>query len=953
MRYSLESLLDSFSANYFKFLVIVFIFLSVSVNVNAQYFGKNKIKTKNMSWQMIVTDHFQIYYYQGGEYLAQFASNIAEDSYKEISDDLSWKIKRKTPILIYNSHSDFEQTNVLPYIIDEQIGGFTEIFKSRIVIPFDGSYENFRHVINHELTHAFQFDILYGKNIAGTIIAQTTIDIPLWFIEGMAEYESRWLDPETDIFIRDLIINGRYVKIQDLWMYGGYLIYKEGQMIVYYLTEIYGRKILGDILFRSKTERGFEKAIKSSCGLSLADLDIEFQKYLRKRYWKHYDKKSEYTDFSIKITKGDSTYYKDVGPAISPDGNYIAFYSDRTGRYSIFLKNVFTNDTKLVIGGERTKEYEQMHILRPHISWLNKQNAFVFITKSGESDCIHIYDIEKQKVIKRIKINLDAMFSPSVSKNDELIAFAGINNGMEDIYICDLKSDKKYKRLTYDKYDDKNPLFINDSIIVFISDRPDKDCNWQYGKYRIYTLNLNDNIIKKVSDKTFCNISRPTYSDKYIYFTSNDEGFGNIFKMNLSNGDMEKISDVMFDIGNISVSSNGKWFAFDGVKGMRRDIYLIKNVFNLTSKDITPIEFNKRYTDSIGMIFPKYKARNIFSIDVAMGYIGYSSYGGVYGQGAFLFSDLYGDNELMLQMDLGSYNILDGNYYLRYMNYKGRFNKGIAVYKFNELYYYNQPISIRILNNYGTSAYVDYPFDKFTRIETNLNYDYYVDSIIRYDDITEQWYIAGIYTHHGLCPSVAFVYDNALIGYMGGIAGNLFRIEAQRTVMFNSDMIDYYSLNSDYRHYVTFANRYTLATRLLAYAGGGRNVSTYTISGTGGLRAFDYGEVTGTYVWLFQNELRFVFLKDIIFDNPIPFHFGSINSALFMDIGSGFSDFGNYTPFERSGGFYKLKDIKADIGVSLRLNLGIALIIFDISREVNLFHLEGNTVYSLSLGGIY
>lgn len=80
------------------------------------------------------------------------------------------------------------------------MGGFTEIYKSRIVVPFDGSYEEFRHVINHELTHAFQYDILYGKNTASTIISQVTTDIPLWFIE-------EWLNTNRGGLIRKRIFS--------------------------------------------------------------------------------------------------------------------------------------------------------------------------------------------------------------------------------------------------------------------------------------------------------------------------------------------------------------------------------------------------------------------------------------------------------------------------------------------------------------------------------------------------------------------------------------------------------------------------------------------------------------------------------------------------------------------------------------------------------------------------
>ena len=952
MRYLSESLSGLFSVNYFKILLFL-LALIPSLSLNGQYFGKNKVKYKNMNWKMVETPHFNIYYYNGGEYLAEFAANVAEDSYREISYDLSWDLKKKIPILVYDSHNDFQQTNVTPGIIEEQVGGFTEIYKSRIVVPFDGSYEEFRHVINHELTHAFQYDILYGKNTASTIISQVTTDIPLWFIEGMAEYESRWLDPETDIFMRDLILNGEYIKIQDLWMYGGYLIYKEGQMIEYYLTQTFGKKILGDILFKCKTEKSFEKAVKSSTGLTLEELDGEIRTFLRKRYFSYYDNKSEYTQFSSRITKCDSTYFLNAGGSISPNGNYTAFFSDRTGRYSVYLKNIFTNKTKLIIGGEKTRDYEQMHILRPYIGWFPDSKSFAFVTKSGSRDCIHIYNLRKKKVVKRISFDLNAIYSPSVSPDGKTMVFTGIRNGMEDIYMVRLKDDKNYRRLTFDKYDDREPVFYDDSTIIFVSDRP-KDNEWVYGEYSIWAYNINNDSLYEVMNKKFHNISKPAVYKNNIYFTSNDEGFGNIFRLNYDRGIVEKITDVLCGISNVSVSKNGKWAVFDGVKGMRKDLYLIKDISLLKPKKFTPVAYNMRYTKNIGIVYKKTKARTVFNADIMMGYLGYSSYGGAFGQGLFLFSDLYGDNELLVQMDLGSYNILNGNYYAQYMNLKHRFNLGIALNKYTSTNYYSNPIAVMLNNNYGIALYADLPFDKFNRIEETINYNYYVDSLFIYDQTEEQFYLNGIYSYHSLFPSIAFVHDDALDSYMGYVSGNLFRLELQRSLVFNRrDMMDFYYLFLDYRHYSTFFKRYTLATRLIGDAGGGIDASRFTISGVDGLRGYDYGDINGKYVWLFQNELRFRLLKDITFDNPIPIRFGSIYSAIFLDVGSGFDNYNDYVPVARNVNGWQLEDIKADAGISFRVNLGITLLQFDITKRLNLMHFEGDTKYTLWLGGLY
>ena len=160
-----------------KFLKILFLsgmFLLLLANPgNAQepYFGKNKVQYETFDWYFIRTGSFDIYFYRDEYHLAKFAADVLEDAYLKVREELRYDLRKRVPVIIYNSHSDFQQTNVIPYLIEEGVGGFTEVFKNRIVVPFTGSYEDYRHVLHHELTHAVTFDMLYG-NMAGSLLSQ-------------------------------------------------------------------------------------------------------------------------------------------------------------------------------------------------------------------------------------------------------------------------------------------------------------------------------------------------------------------------------------------------------------------------------------------------------------------------------------------------------------------------------------------------------------------------------------------------------------------------------------------------------------------------------------------------------------------------------------------------------------------------------------------------------------
>ena len=143
-------------------LLLSMIVVSLPARAQETYFGKNKVRYKGFEWNYIQTRHFDIYFYEEAFETAKFAADVLESAYQEISRELNYLIQRRIPVFIYNSHNDFQQTNISSALLGEGTGGFTEVFKNRVVTPFDGSYEKFRHVLHHELTHAVTFDMLYG-----------------------------------------------------------------------------------------------------------------------------------------------------------------------------------------------------------------------------------------------------------------------------------------------------------------------------------------------------------------------------------------------------------------------------------------------------------------------------------------------------------------------------------------------------------------------------------------------------------------------------------------------------------------------------------------------------------------------------------------------------------------------------------------------------------------------
>ena len=148
---------------YIKYINIIFIIV-----LSGQYYqtyGKNIVQYDDFNWEYIQTEHFDIYTYSPGEVHANLVAKESEEAYIKLSTLLNWRLKNRVSIIIYNSHNDFQQTNVVKQYMQEGIGRVTELFKNRVVIPFDGSLIEFRDVLHHELLHAFINDCVYGGSL--------------------------------------------------------------------------------------------------------------------------------------------------------------------------------------------------------------------------------------------------------------------------------------------------------------------------------------------------------------------------------------------------------------------------------------------------------------------------------------------------------------------------------------------------------------------------------------------------------------------------------------------------------------------------------------------------------------------------------------------------------------------------------------------------------------------
>jgi Tol biopolymer transport system component len=565
-------------------------------------FGKNKVQYTKFNWYFIQSDHFDVYFTDGGQYLAEFTASVAESAYTSISKSFRYQLVNRVPVIVYNSHNDFQQTNVVSEYLEEGIGGVTELFKNRVVLPFEGDYKKFRHVIHHELVHAVINDMFYGGSIQSIIANNITLQLPLWFNEGLAEYEALKWDTDSDMFLRDATVHEYLPQINNLY---GYFAYRGGQSVWWYIARKYGDQKIGEILNRIKSMRNVEAGFRGAIGLGLEELSERWQKDQKVTYWPDIAKREEPADYARRLTdtKKDGSFYN-TSPAISPQGDKIAFISNRNDYFDVFIMNAIDgNVIDKVVSGQQTNDFEELHLLTPGIGWSPDGKRLALATKAGEQDAILLIDISSGDQ-EKILLGLDGIFSVTWSPQGDKLAFVGNKKQQADIFVYDL-STKELTNVTDDVFSDADPAWSPDGKTLFFSSDRNNEANGasvpmqahDYRQREVYSINLSTHALERLtswsnSDETAI-VCSP--DGKKILFVSDRNGINNIYEMELATKKIRPITNSLSGVYQLSLSKDGTKLAFASLNNAGFNLFLMRNPFERELKvaELEPTEFRK------------------------------------------------------------------------------------------------------------------------------------------------------------------------------------------------------------------------------------------------------------------------------------------------------------------------------------------------------------------------
>jgi Tol biopolymer transport system component len=776
-------------------LILLFILVSV-FSAQAQYFGQNKVRYKNEDFKVLHTPHFEIYYYIKNEKLLKNFAQDAETWYKMHQEVFRDTFLTKNPIILYNNHPDFQQTTALNGEVGIGTGGVTEALKNRVIMPVMDIRSQTRHVLGHELVHAFQYHLLLEKD---SISLENVGNTPLWMVEGMAEYLSVGKkDAFTSMWMRDALLNRDIPSLKDLTNSNKYFPYRYGQAFWTFVGSLYGDTTIVP-LFKATARYGYENGIKYTFGYDDKTLSGLWKNSIEQHYRPLLKADSSQIKISgTKIIDNKNAGNMNVAPAISPDGKYLAFLSEK----DLFGIDLFLADAKTgKILRKLSSQVANSHIddynfIESAGAWSPDSKQFAFSIFSKGKNQMLVIDVANGATLFQTDMGKVEQFGNLTwSPDGKEIAFSGMVEGQSDIFSYNM-STKEVAQLTNDDFSDYAPSFSPDGKkIVFSSDRA------AIAGGNINAVNPINLTVYDISTKSLTNIpvfpgannlnAQFSGDSKRIFFLSNRDGFRNLYEYTLSDNTVKQLTDYFTGISGITefspaitVSRNDD-IVYSYYRYQRYTLYnsplsnfkakpVSAQDVNFDAAILPPMEnvgvnivnsnlgnfdrFEKITTDSMKVVPYRAKFRLDYLANSGVG-VSASRFGaGVQGGIIGMFSDILGRNQIIANLSING-EIYDFGGLIGYINQKNRINWGVGISHipyvtgFRSIGVYNpsagadpiDTVSTNVLRTFEDKLelFGSYPFNKVHRFEAGVAGSYYSYRLDRFNN----YYQSGTYPY--------------------------------------------------------------------------------------------------------------------------------------------------------------------------------------------------------------
>ena len=875
-----------------RFALLLALSAGTAAPAAAQFFefGQNKIQYRRFEWRVLRGAHIDLYYYPAEESLARTALDYAEESYDSLALRFGHEVAARVPLIVYASHVDFEQTNILPFIPPEGLLGVTDFLKRRITMPFRGNLAEFRHTLRHELVHVFQLSLLAESYLAAP--RGSRISLPLWWTEGLAELWSAGEDARDEMILRDLTLTGRLPTLGQLELTTSFVVYPLGGRIHRWLAETYGDWRVARIYRELTQHDSFERAVESVYGRTLAQLSDEFQYAMRRRYYPSVETHAPPSLLGREVARLAIKPAFLAGSMRDERAGELVYVSPATGYLTVRRVSLDPRArARNVVAAGRSESLESFHPFDSRMDG-SREGTLLFSARYHDRDALIVWDLRRNRMAGRYQFpGLVSILSPRWMPDGASIVFSGLaESGTSDLYRVRLPSGE-VQRITGDRYQDLDPAPGPDGrTIVFTSDRGAGGLD---GAVNLFSIDAATGRVRQLTRGMWVDESPAWGPDGRIYFTSSRDSVLNVFSVDTTGTGRRETSAWTGAFDAVPLP-DGTGLIAGAFQNGSYNIYRTVNDSAARADTFAapPVEYGvgwvwEQPVDSAAASAAHVPYERRLTVDFAAGGVSVTpGRGGAQGL-AVLLSDLLGDH--LLFASAGSIQGRDVGSFLEnlsasviYLNQTHRVNWGVGAFRASGRVFEGDLTPSYTERAEGAIGIIRYPLTRFSRLEATGVFEHsdrFDFDLPQVDDLRRVGWIASNY--------VSYVRDNSLWIASGPIDGLRFSATAGIASDFTNARFDSWLFSGDLRRYFRLGRSSALATRLFGFYSGGDRPRRVNIGGTVGLRGYpNYGNILGSKAWMVNNELRFPLLRHLTFGTPFgDLRFPEFQGALFADIG--------------------------------------------------------------------
>ena len=705
------------------------------------------------------TGGVRLYFYERERDIAERAAAFIHTSYRELVDIFQFVPSRTLPYILYNSYQEFLQTNIFP--VQEGVLGVTGRAQLELVLPYFGDHRLFEHISIHEMVH--QFQIQKAREIAqeAGVNGDPMDRMPLWFIEGMAEYYALdGLDEETEMLTRDLLINPRpqegFVMLDffedrpgsQLWTY------KIGQARVAFLEEVYGKGTIQEVFNRSyrligsrdrdQPGQSFRSLLSEITGDSRREISDKFEAWIKRRSYTRY--------LDARQDSPDLQFFEDTRGVMqtmttSPNGQLLMYRSIQrsTGQVQLFVTDAEQPRQQRRVARDGRPGVESLHPVGPRNFALD-DDQLAYVARTEGHDKLYLQQIDHQFSDEgsrdaRVRLGSSTGFdlgehgllaaeSPAFSPDGNQVAFIGLDeDGQKDIFVFDPGGDEPSVTRVTDSPHAERGLSWGDDQLVFSSDATG------HGHYNLFAIDMDDDQFepRRLTAEERDHFDPRIMPDGQIFFSTFDNSRANLHRLD-DDDQIIQLTDVVTGLFDVSPGANGKIRAAYQHRGQRRVVTINEDKLLDEQTDVEaedPDEVEDYPTVSLDDA-QRYRATDIgnWQLSNLFGVLGASA-GGIFGQLMLLTNDRLRNHALFVNVlafgDLEN-TVAD----VLYLNQSRRLIWGTGLFQ-DVRYRIDRPLqqqyadatgdTRRFLSGerfYGAQGTLRYPFNRFFFIQGGL-----------------------------------------------------------------------------------------------------------------------------------------------------------------------------------------------------------------------------------------